>query len=68
MEVILVIYFISFIWAFAFSGWACEHEISFGAFMFTIFCPILNTIFAVYRTYRFLKNKDRFFLKDLFEK
>lgn len=68
MGIILIIYFISLVCAFSFLDWACERDISIGGFIFVIFCPILNTVFAIYRIYRCFKSKDNFFLKDLFEK
>lgn len=34
--------------------------------MFVSLYPVLNTIFAGYRTYRYFKNDGRFFIKDLF--
>lgn len=64
----LIIWVISIIWALFFTQWCIENNISPLAIL-VMFCPILNTVFAAYRTYRWIRNGfDIKFLKDLFAK
>lgn len=61
-----LIYFISTLWSFCFIPWAVDKNIGCVEVMCVSMCPILNTIFAGYRTYRHFKNGGKFFIKDLF--
>jgi hypothetical protein len=63
----LIIWFISCFWALCFVPWCAERNISLGITIFSYICPVFNTIFAAYRTYRHFKNGGSIkFLKDLF--
>lgn len=64
--IIFFIYIISIVWSLFFIEWMVEQNITPGIGVFTVMCPILNTIFAGYRTYRHFKNDGKFFIKDLF--
>lgn len=64
--IIFFIYIISVFWSYCFIGWAIDKDIKFAEMMLVSLCPILNTIFAGYRTYRYFKNSGKFFIKDLF--
>lgn len=66
VALIVFIYLISVFWSYCFIGWAVDKDIKCAEMMFVSLCPILNTIFAGYRTYRHFKNSGRFFIKDLF--
>lgn len=63
---LVFIYIISVFWSYCFIEWAVDREIGCAETMFVSLCPILNTIFAGYRTYRHFKNSGKFFIKDLF--
>lgn len=63
---IFITYFVSLIWSLFFLEWMIEHNITPGIGVFTVMCPILNTMFVIYRTYRHFKNGGKIFLHDLF--
>lgn len=63
---IIFIYIISAFWSCFFIRWALDRDINCDKIIFISVCPILNTIFAGYRTYRHFKNGGKFFIKDLF--
>lgn len=60
VAVIIFIYNISIFWSFCFIPWCVNENIDFAEAMFVCFCPVLNTIFAGYRTYRYFKNGGKF--------
>jgi len=63
---IIFIYIISSVWSCCFINWAFNKNIDYYKIILISACPILNTIFAGYRTYRHFKNGGKFFIKDLF--
>lgn len=69
MFVIFLIYSFSTVWCLFFIDWLVEHNFEAEIAMCAIFCPILNTIFAIYRTYMYFKNASGTnFIKNLFQK
>lgn len=66
VELIIFIYIISAFWSCCFIGWAVDKDIDPDKIIFICVCPILNTVFAGYRTYHHFKNGGKFFIKDLF--
>lgn len=66
VTLICIIYLVSLVGSLFFIEWMVEHNIDAGIVVFTVMCPILNTIFVGYRTYRYFKNGGKFFIKDLF--
>lgn len=64
--IFLIIWLISWIGAIAFIPWCVDNDISLIMTLFVMICPILNTIFVIYRTYRYFKNRGTIPLKDLF--
>lgn len=69
MEVLTIIWFLSDIWALFFMPWCADHKIELHTALFAVLCPGLNTAFAAYRTYRWIKDGFNInFIKDLFGK
>lgn len=64
--IFLIIWLISCVGVIAFIPWCVDNDISLPLTLFVMICPILNTIFVIYRTYRYFKNGGTFPLKDLF--
>lgn len=65
LGLIVFIYIGSVLWSMCFIGWMVDHNIDCGVTIVACMFPILNTVFAIYRTYCSFKNGN-FFLKDLF--
>lgn len=69
MGTLIFVWFISVFWALFFVSWCFDHKIELRVTLFAVFCPGLNTAFAAYRTYRWVKDGFNInFIKDLFGK
>ena len=66
--IIFLIWVMSCIGVLFFIPWCVDNDISLPLTLFVIICPILNTTFIIYRTYRYFKNGGIILLKDLFKK
>ena len=65
--IVFLIWLMSCLWAMCFISWMVDKDTDTILAAFVCLCPIFNTVFAAYRTYRHFKNGNGIkFLKDLF--